>query len=754
MLAPADLITFLARHQFLSSAQVEAVGRDRHRFASASQLCGDLVQRGWITPYQQAQLLGGTGDKLVIGSYRLLAPLGEGGMGIVYKAFQPKLDRTVALKIIRPQVLASRPEILSRFQREAKAIAQLNHPNVVILFDADEHNGTHFIAMEYVEGPTLEKMVRSQGPLAVRQAAEYIRQAALGLQHAFEVGLVHRDIKPSNILVAQRTPTGHTGRSSLRLSRPALVTPTTRSGSTARLPTGWGTVKVLDMGLARLTEGIDDGGGGAQEYTPLTRAGALLGTPDFIAPEQARDARTVTIKADIYSLGCTLYYLLTGKPPFPGGTDVQKLIRHQNEKPFPIEELRPGVPAELSKILARMLEKRPEDRYTTPQDLAEALDHYLAPVGPMPSAPAVSPVAETPPVADTPVPGPDGRSIDPAELPIAEPIDASIEETGATRMVEFPRPARESRPVCAFSAHTGAVGGVAVSGDGKLTATAGIDGRVRLWDTAGGAGREVAALPKPGAQFQCLAFAPDDSYLVAAGVMHGAAFFWRWDFRDTRQATEWGVYQGATSIPALAFSPDGRRLVAALGAHLIVWKIKGKTAGSGTVLRGTGHAIRAVAFSPDGRQFASVGDGKSVLIWSFGWFRPSARVRFRAAELMTSVAFSPDGRKLATAGLDRTVLVWDPDRSPVGAVSLAGHADNPRLVQFLDDGILLSVGEGGQAFLWDPAAGVKLHEYRLGRGVASAVAASPDGARVVVGGSDGKVSVFNTSRATVLTAVG
>src|SRR5215207_10499758 len=226
MLSPTELITFLTRYQFLSQPQGEALVKDRNRFVSSVQLCGELVQKGWLTPYQQAQLLSGNGEKLIIGSYRLQAPLGEGGMGIVYKAVQPKLDRTVALKIIRPQVLAARPEILSRFQREAKAIAQLNHPNVVILFDADDHNGTHFIAMEYVEGPTLEKMVRSQGPLAVRQAAEYIRQAALGLQHASEVGLVHRDIKPSNILVAQKSVSGSGGAktSAAKLIRPSLVT--------------------------------------------------------------------------------------------------------------------------------------------------------------------------------------------------------------------------------------------------------------------------------------------------------------------------------------------------------------------------------------------------------------------------------------------------------------------------------------------------------------------------------------------------
>ena len=412
MLNPNELITFLSRHQFLSASQGEALNRERSRFVSSVQLCGELVQRNWLSPYQQAQLLSGNGEKLIIGSYRIQAPLGEGGMGMVFKAIQPKLNRVVALKVIRPQVLAARPEILSRFHREAQAIAQLNHPNVVILFDADEVNGTHFIAMEYVEGPTLEKMVRTQGPMAIRQASEYMRQSALGLQHAYEVGLVHRDIKPSNILVAQKGSSSEGRTSSMRMARPTLVTVRDRdrmqqsTTSSAKLSQGWGQVKILDMGLARLTEGPDDDRP-QQEHTPLTRAGALLGTPDFIAPEQARDARNVDIRADIYSLGCTFYYVLTGKPPFPGGTDVQKLIRHQTEKPYAIEELRPGIPNEVTQILGRMLEKRPEDRYPTPRQLADALEQYVNPT--LPTTPIPSSVAETPPVAETPVPMPAER---------------------------------------------------------------------------------------------------------------------------------------------------------------------------------------------------------------------------------------------------------------------------------------------------------------------------------------------------------
>ena len=233
------------------------------------------------------------------------------------------------------------PKLLPASIAKHAAIAQLHHPNVVLLYDADEVNGTHYIAMEYVDGVTLEKMVRQNGPLAVKQACDYMRQSAMGLQHAYECGLVHRDIKPSNILVSQKT-SGGGKRSSTQLKRPALVTIRDRELAVENTMHGrsehaWGIIKILDMGLARLQESLEEEE--QNPATPLTRAGALLGTPDFISPEQARDARTVDIRADLYSLGCTFYYIMTGRPPFPGGNDVQKLIKHQTEKPYPIEEL-------------------------------------------------------------------------------------------------------------------------------------------------------------------------------------------------------------------------------------------------------------------------------------------------------------------------------------------------------------------------------------------------------------------------------
>jgi eukaryotic-like serine/threonine-protein kinase len=778
MLNPNELITFLTRYQFLSSSQGETLNRDRARFVSSVQLCGELVQRAWITPYQQAQLLSGNGDKLIIGSYRVQSPLGEGGMGMVFKAIQPKLDRVVALKVIRPQVLAARPEILSRFHREAKAIAQLNHPNVVILFDADEINGTHFIAMEYVEGQTLEKMVRTQGPMSIRQACEYMRQSALGLQHAYEVGLVHRDIKPSNILVAQKASPSEGRSSSMKMARPTLVTVRDRdrqaATSTTRLSQGWGQVKVLDMGLARLTDSLDEDRP-QQEHTPLTRAGALLGTPDFIAPEQARDARQVDIRADIYSLGCTFYYVLTGKPPFPGGTDVQKLIRHQTEKPYPIDELRPGIPNEVMQILNRMLEKRPEDRYPTPRHLSEALDIYVNPA--VPATPVPNSIAETPPVAETPIPMTPPRTTTrpPSAQATAEPhrdtvpappkASASMRDTmpvppafAESLQVDAhgtTRPAAVTRPRATLSAHTGLISGLAFSPDGRLLATAGIDSRIRLWDISATTPREVATFPKPGVEFHSVAFAPHDEFLIAGGVTQGTARVWRWDWKDGKVA-EWGAYQGEkVGVPTMAFAPDGKRFIAGIGPFVVSWKVNGRTAGTGEILKGHGGPVRTIAWSPDGKRAASAGESQNVIIWGFGWLGASQKSKIRGhTDVVTGVSFSADSRRLAIGGLDRQVVLWDSDDPKEETTTpLFGHTHHLRVVQYLSDGTLMSIGQNGQVFIWDTGAAISVAEFQLSDRLAASLAVSADGKRIATGASDGRVSLFDAARATTAATI-
>lgn len=374
--------------QLLDDAQRSEVQRLQSSARDTRAFAQDLLRREWLTAYQINQILKGRNDGLVLGPYVLLERIGEGGMGQVFKARQKMLNRLVALKVIRQQCLAN-PKVTLRFLREIRAAGQLNHPHIVRAYDADQINGTYYIAMEYIDGQDLAKMVKDGGPLPVDQACEYIRQAALGLQHAFERGMVHRDIKPANLLVARAVA------SDRRRSNGMIPRPLDLRSSGSALPRldavqhyPWGVIKILDMGLARYTDPFT-----GQASTHLTQVGSVMGTPEFIAPEQARDSHTSDIRADLYSLGCTLYYLLTGQPPFAHGTMTEKLLQHQLEAPPPLEPIRrqqmlawngPNgaakvteatlqVPQQVENVVCRLLAKQPKDRYQTPIELANEL---------------------------------------------------------------------------------------------------------------------------------------------------------------------------------------------------------------------------------------------------------------------------------------------------------------------------------------------------------------------------------------------
>jgi serine/threonine protein kinase len=324
----------LREHRLLEPEQLEEVGRDlERRYPEPRDLAKDLVQRGWMTPFQIQQISQKKVRDLVLGPYVLLDVLGEGGMGHVYRAKHRTLGRTVALKVIRKERLGSR-QAVQRFEREARAAARLAHPHIVTVYDSGEIDGRYFLAMEYVEGVDLARLVKERGPLPAGPACAYVRQAALGLQHAHERGLIHRDIKPHNLLL-------------------------TRDGQT---------VKILDMGLARIA--ATDGE--ASELS-LTQEGTVMGTPEYLAPEQARNARGVDSRADIYSLGCTLYFLLTGRPPFRGESLTETLLLHQMEEATPVEHLAANTPPAVAGVVRKMMAKDPKDRYQTANAVAEAL---------------------------------------------------------------------------------------------------------------------------------------------------------------------------------------------------------------------------------------------------------------------------------------------------------------------------------------------------------------------------------------------
>jgi serine/threonine protein kinase len=325
---------------FRRSELFDAAQYDR-RFSPTQKLPADprecaaaLVQAGLLTPFQAAQLLQGKHRGLVLGSYKILQPIGKGGMGTVFLAEHTAMRRRVALKVI-PIDKAQAKLAVELFRREARSAAALDHPNIVRLFDIGEHARVHYLAMEFVDGETLDELLAKESPLPIFQAVAFVSQAAAGLQHAHEMGLVHRDIKPSNLILAKD-----------------------------------GTVKLLDMGLARSCRDEADNLTGM-----LGDSSAAVGTVDYVSPEQSINA-AVDARSDIYSLGATLYTLIAGRPPFQG-TTLQKLAQLQTTKPATLTSLRPEVPEGLSRVVAKMMARKPSARYQSADEVVAALAPWL-----------------------------------------------------------------------------------------------------------------------------------------------------------------------------------------------------------------------------------------------------------------------------------------------------------------------------------------------------------------------------------------
>jgi serine/threonine protein kinase len=710
----ADFVNALRPLPLLSAAQLDDLAAQA-RFPDAETLTRELVQRGWLTPFQVEQLLQDRGSHLALGPYVLLECLGEGGMGQVFKARHQLMERVVAVKLIRKERLAD-GQAVARFLREIKVVSQLSHPNIVTAHDAAQVGDTLLLAMEFVDGTDLARLVRESGPLPVPRACHYIRQAALGLQHAHERGLVHRDIKPHNLLVTQ------TG--------PAME----------------GTVKILDMGLARLQQS------GAGVAASLTHEGTVMGTPHYMAPEQARDSRQVDTRSDIYSLGCTLYHLLTGRPPFAGETFAEILIKHLEDEPEPVANLRPDVPADVEAVLRRMMAKRVEERYQAPAEVAEAL---AARAGqspgkqPRPADPLASDQLSTV-AASTWSPALPRRRHYLRWLALLFVVVglAVAAILAGPALQQPPTPTSATQPICddplgeirQMTGHDGAVWSVAFAPDQLRGLSGGDDHSVRLWDLQ--SGREVRSFSGHQGAVNCVAFTPNGSVALSASD-DGTVRVW-----ETGSGKELRHFDDhkATAQAVLAF-PDNRRVASAGGDKLIrIWELD--TAKE--IARCEGHTdlVRCLALSSDGTLLASGSDDQTVRLWDARTQKELHVLKGHTTGVV-AVAVSSDGRRILSGSFDGAVRLWD-----AASGKELWKEQTTRLRDGLPEQPLFGVtfvGKGAQALtggkelqLWDTATGTVVPAFQTA--AVRSVAASLDGRQALTGGGDGVLRLWGLPR--------
>jgi WD40 repeat protein len=659
-----------------------------------------------------------------LGRYRVLGLLGAGGMGMVFRAEDTLLRRSVALKVLLP-ALAADIACRQRFLREARAVAALDHPHIIAIHDLGEERGLPFLAMPLLLGESLAERLRRQPPLPLAEAVRVGREIAEGLAAAHGRGLIHRDIKPANVWL---------------------------EGSQ-----GW--VKILDFGLARTT---DD----AAQPTGLTQTGDLLGTPAYLAPEQAGGER-LDHRCDLFSLGCVLYRACTGELPFKGSNAFGMVAAVLTQVPRRPEELNPQIPPVLSELVLRLLAKERERRPGSAAEVAEALagvERELPQTlgsSPPPAKEEFRGAGPVPPFVPSRRPSRPWLGVvlaaggmllllglgvfpllvqeDPDWAGDGKDFSADQQTKARTPSQPSKDQAPKNKPsekpfeeLHRLLGHTHYAWGVAYSPDGKRLGSASFDKSVKVWDVA--TRQDLLTLWGHTSAVYCVVFNPCGGTLASAS--------------NDRTIKVWDVTTGqmlktlrghARGVHFLAYSRDGKRLASTSADHTVkVWDVA--TGQELLTLRGHTGPIWGVAYSPDGKRLASASTDHTVKVWDAATGTELHTLKGHT-DRAYGVAFSPDSRRLVSTSLDQTVRVWNV-RSGRLLLTLEGRQGAVRCVAYSPDGKWLATGGDMNVKVWDAGRGEELFTLEGHATAITALAFSPDGKRLVTASPDRTVRIW------------